>query len=170
MGSSLWLQTECVMYFYRSTRTTCTHQISSSTPLRRSYMRWALSTSTMWNWPPSTPLPRDTLESEYPLQWTHIDLLCYSTFETVLGVHIQFSTKLKSFFSCFLKCLLSHFLNNDKIPVVFPSYTSRVNFKGNNEHEIEVKMFSFKTRHYDIMRHFWVRLQNVEQLKHVKVR
>lgn len=52
----------------------CTHQTVSSTPLRRSSMRWAPSTLTMWNWFPSTPPPRATLESEYPPPWTHTKL------------------------------------------------------------------------------------------------
>lgn len=54
----------CVLDFYRSIKTTCTPQTVSSTLSRRSCTRWALSTSTTWSWPPSTPPPRATPESE----------------------------------------------------------------------------------------------------------
>lgn len=63
--------TECVMCSCRSTRTMCTLQTVSSTRLKRFCMRWVLSTSTMWSWPPSTLPPRVTQESEYPLHWAH---------------------------------------------------------------------------------------------------
>lgn len=59
----------CVMCLFsilstRCTRITCMPTGASSTPLRRSCLRWARSTPTQWSWHPSTPPPNVTWESE----------------------------------------------------------------------------------------------------------
>lgn len=59
----------CVMCLFfilstRCTRITCMPRGASSTPLRRSCLRWAQSTPTQWSWHPSTPPPNVTWESE----------------------------------------------------------------------------------------------------------
>lgn len=94
------------VHFCRFTRTTCTLQTVSSTPSRRSCMTWAQSTLTMWSWPPSTPPPRVTLESEYSLHSALISLqdnkehfVKLGFYSTVKDVHHAHNKEL-NFYSC----------------------------------------------------------------------
>ena len=53
----------CPVPSCRYTRTTCTPRTANSTPLRRCFMRWGLSTPATWSLLPSIPLPRATWAS-----------------------------------------------------------------------------------------------------------
>ena len=53
----------CPVPSCRCTRTTCTPRTANSTPLRRCFMRWGLSTPATWSSLPSIPPPRATWAS-----------------------------------------------------------------------------------------------------------